>query len=497
MRNKKKKIGLCIIFIVIIIGIYCIITPIFKEKSVEGLSEEYKTFGKDKFETIFVGSSVMFNAVYPLELYKQYGMASFNLGCGAQRMSSSYYIVKQAIREQHPKLIVLDVYLAGIGKDYPQEPAGFTHYVTDALHYPEKLEMINDVLPVNRRLDYIYEMGAYHERWENITKDDFEKIPSGRKGTYGAKVHYYSSPFESFGDVTSEKKELPKETEKYLRKIIELCQENHTEILLTLMPLDYSAQVTDINRSEWQGYWNKVQDIANEYGIRYLNFMYHYDELDLDKEKDTDGGTHLNGWGADKLTSYLGNYIKQNYKLKDVRSDPKYDFMKKDVVKFEKYKKELELASLSDFSEYLDALVKLKNEYADEYDVCFSVRDIQGYFLDDNIIKKMKKIGFINSEILLEKEYHSFIGITGGTENIEKYGGDEAISCDFYTKNKKKIAISSQTLNSGNNSIVQIGGENYSKNMRGFNIVVFDAKSEKVIDSVNFDTHVPEFTCTR
>ena len=262
MRNKKKKIGLCIIFIVIIIGIYCIITPIFKEKSVEGLSEEYKTFGKDKFETIFVGSSVMLNAVYPLELYKQYGMASFNLGCGAQRMSSSYYIVKQAIREQHPKLIVLDVYLAGIGKDYPQEPAGFTHYVTDALHYPEKLEMINDVLPVNRRLDYIYEMGAYHERWENITKDDFEKIPSGRKGTYGAKVHYYSSPFESFGDVTSEKKELPKETEKYLRKIIELCQENHTEILLTLMPLDYSAQVTDINRSEWQGYWNKVQDLS-------------------------------------------------------------------------------------------------------------------------------------------------------------------------------------------------------------------------------------------
>ena len=65
------------------------------------------------------------------------------------------------------------------------------------------------------------------------------------------------------------------------------------------------------------------------------------------------------------------------------------------------------------------------------------------------------------------------------------------------TKNKKKIAISSQTLKSGNNSIVQIGGENYSKNMRGFNIVVFDAKSEKVIDSVNFDTHVPEFTCTR
>ena len=32
MRNKKKKIGLCIIFIVIIIVIYCFITQIFKEK---------------------------------------------------------------------------------------------------------------------------------------------------------------------------------------------------------------------------------------------------------------------------------------------------------------------------------------------------------------------------------------------------------------------------------------------------------------------------------
>ena len=33
--------------------------------------------------------------------------------------------------------------------------------------------------------------------------------------------------------------------------------------------------------------------------------------------------------------------------------------------------------------------------------------------------------------------------------------------------------------------------------MRGFNIVVVDNTTGKVIDSVAFDTHVPEFTCTR
>ncbi len=63
--------------------------------------------------------------------------------------------------------------------------------------------------------------------------------------------------------------------------------------------------------------------------------------------------------------------------------------------------------------------------------------------------------------------------------------------------NRRKIDISSRTLKQGNVSEIKIGAKDYSKNKRGLNFVLYDNETEEVIDAVSFDTHVPEFTCSR
>ena len=491
MIKRYRKIISGIIFLLIFYMIYNLIVPVFEDKSTEKLSKEFYEYPRNTFDVLFLGSSVMMNAVYPLQLYDEYGIASYNLSCGSQRLSSSYYILKQAIRRQNPKLVVLDVYLCGIEEE--AVPEGHTHYVTDVLHYPEKLEMILDVLPANRWIDFIFEMGTYHDRWESLTKADISEGSLYRTGTYGAKLHYWHDDFDSFGQITHDKKNLPTEQEAYLRKIIELCKKNDIDIMLTLMPLDYSAQAGDIKRDEWQKYWNKVQDIADEYGVNYLNFMYHSDELGLDLRTDTDGGTHLNGWGATKLTKYIGNYIVEKYEIPDVRTDSSYDFMKEDLLIFNKHSDMLKLRDQYELEAYLRELKKKKNNYT----VIFSVKDIQGFYLNRNIIEQLKELGFKDADILLEQKYHSFIGIAGlDGGNIELYGGDEYIQYSDKI-NGREILITSSTLNTGNNSCIQIGLTNYSINQRGLNIVVTDKQTGDIVDSVCFDTHVPEFTCYR
>ena len=57
--------------------------------------------------------------------------------------------------------------------------------------------------------------------------------------------------------------------------------------------------------------------------------------------------------------------------------------------------------------------------------------------------------------------------------------------------------MSSKTYTKGNLSEIKIGSKDYSKNKRGLNIVIYDNQKEEIIDSVSFDTHVPEFTCSR
>ena len=42
-------------------------------------------------------------------------------------------------------------------------------------------------------------------------------------------------------------------------------------------------------------------------------------------EDTQDKGDHLNVYGAEKVTSYLGNYLEENYELEDHRNDPTYE----------------------------------------------------------------------------------------------------------------------------------------------------------------------------
>ena len=83
------------------------------------------------------------------------------------------------------------------------------------------------------------------------------------------------------------------------------------------------------------------------------------------------------------------------------------------------------MPSTTNLNEYLEYLEKVDTK---DYMWLVSVKDIQGYFMTENLIKKFEKLGFKSSNILLEKNNHSFIGGVGIEESvIEKYGNDEAI----------------------------------------------------------------------
>lgn len=490
--NKRKMIKFGG-FIACMVLVYHLILPVFESNSLQqGISDEYGRFGKDTFDVILAGSSTIMYGVHPLQLYDEFGIASYSLTTAAQRLPLTYYLVKEALRKQHPQLVVIDVYYAG----YEQTTSvdGHTHLVTDALGFPEKLECVTDVVPRQKQADFMYEFGTYHTRWENLSRADFYGNPN-RTGTYGAKVWYGSIPFDSFGPVDEARAPLPEIADRYLRKTIEMCQENGADVLLTLMPMDYNKVVDngEIDRGKWQKYWNGVQDIADEYGIRYLNFMHHYDELQFDPQDSTDGGTHLNAYSAETLTRYLGTYLRENYTLEDVRQNPSYDFMREDAEQFEDYKTELELKSTKSLGDYLDLL---RNYRSDRYTIFVSVKDIQGYALTPDIIDRLISLGYEGGGILLDKQYHSFIGIIHGADVVEMYGGDEALFYDGEI-NRRKIDISSRTLKQGNVSEIKIGAKDYSKNKRGLNFVLYDNETEEVIDAVSFDTHVPEFTCSR
>lgn len=122
--------------------------------------------------------------------------------------------------------------------------------------------------------------------------------------------------------------------------------------------------------------------------------------------------------------------------------------------------------------------------------VIIVVKDIQGYYIDQNIIEALNGLGFNDTGVLLNEEYHSFIGIYSSGEVVfQQIGGDEAISHVDFIKNHY-ITTKSATWNSGNVADIYVDDVQYSVNNRGFNIVVIDNQTDKLIDSVSYDVCV-------
>ena len=55
--------------------------------------------------------------------------------------------------------------------------------------------------------------------------------------------------------------------------------------------------------------YNRIEEIAREEGIAFINYNEYYDEIGIDFEKDFNDGSHLNYWGSCKFTEYLGEYL--------------------------------------------------------------------------------------------------------------------------------------------------------------------------------------------
>ena len=153
-----------------------------------------------------------------------------------------------------------------------------------------------------------------------------------------------------------------------------------------------------------------------------------------------------------------------------------------------------DIRNINDIDEYF--------EYLSGKDcmVFIAVQDIQGYSLTQKTLDKMKQIGFDeNINILLENEYHSFLGIVNNGQIVtEHIGGDEYIT--YYRKGQVDggdIWMESGTLNQGNCSTIDIRNGHYSVHSRGFNIAVWDNAAKRVIDAVVFDMHTEEVTCLR
>lgn len=278
-----------------------------------------------EYDVLFFGNSHMVNAVFPMELWEDYGITSYNLAGSGSPLPSTYWVLKNALETKAPRLVVVDCY--GVEREGKMAQVSLQHWQMD--HLPlslDKIRMITDVVEEPKdRLEYFLPFAVYHDRWWDLDQADFEKEINKQKG---AEIAFDVVSPQEAAKRPAERVEMESVGGIYLRRIIEECRERKLEILLTYLPFP-------ADEKGWQGALYAEQ-IAQEYGVHYLNFL---DLSVVDLEIDcSDSSSHLNGSGARKVTAYLGQYIREHYDVADHRGEESYGDWEDDYKRYTDYK---------------------------------------------------------------------------------------------------------------------------------------------------------------
>lgn len=356
------------------------------------------------YDVFFVGSSRPMNGIFPMELWADHGIVSYNWAQAGHPPPAYYWVMRLALDYQQPKLMVIDCYgmhfdakttgvfgLMHISMD--SFPLSLTKIraVRDMLDDPSMTEEYNEG-EKRSAFNLLWTFPVFHSRWNQLTQDDFLPQKNLTRGAIANGDIYWD---EFIRDDSEKGRVFDTVGVEYLRRAIEECQSRGIEVLVTFLPLFGDA--------EQQAAAEYAGQIAAEYGVDFLNFFelekanYHVDFAD--------SAGHLNTAGARKITAFLGDYIAERYGIPDHRGEAAYANWDRDFALYTE-KKNAELRAQEDLYHYLMLLT------GDSVDAALFVKDT-ALFADPVVQELLKGLG-VEADMLSEDA--ALIVIRGGGE---------------------------------------------------------------------------------
>lgn len=271
---------------------------------------------RNSADVMFFGSSNVFANVNPAVLYENTGITAYTLAGSSQPIWNVYYYLREAYKTQHPKLVVIDMRSLSYDTDY--------FSIADAYRYIWRLRpsmnkwdaIVCSSENANVSLNMLLGWPIFHTRWREgktlfDNKYNAEKFGAMRMGFYPVYGWNFALGLDYKPNTSTNIFTLREKNDTYLRKTIELAQAEGSEVLLLKTPY--------VQDEYLDGVYNYAEQVAAEYHVNSLNmnkvdFEFSYALCFADNE-------HLNEYGVERATEYLGEYLRNNYDLPDRRGE--------------------------------------------------------------------------------------------------------------------------------------------------------------------------------
>ena len=332
--KKIKSAFKIILFLIIFSVIFSYLSELFSRKALEGTwNNTQKTAGfynaqKNEFDIIFFGSSNTYCSFNPLVLYDESGgVKSYVFATQQQPVWASYAYMKDALKTQTPKLMVLDVLMFSQSEEYYDDGVNYS-FMDDMPFSKNKVELAFASAPPKEALMLLINFIKYHSRWSELTQEDY----TFKRSEAFDYLRGYTLLEETASDAlppdgaTDESAPLGKKQALYLDKIIKLAKRENIPMLFVKAPSN--------ERLSEQKYYNEAEKICKENNIDFIDYNRLYDDIGLVMTEDFYDKSHLNYKGAEKFTRYFWHDIKNRY---SIVPGEKSDDWQKDFEKYKSY----------------------------------------------------------------------------------------------------------------------------------------------------------------
>ncbi|HCI63506.1 MAG TPA: hypothetical protein DFH97_00325 [Clostridiales bacterium] len=251
-------------------------------------------------------------------LCNDYGIGAYKLWGATQPVWNSYYNLVEALKTQHPKVVVLEELCLSHDVEY-YEYANAVKNTMGLRWSRNKVEAIFASYEPEDRLNAFFPLSQYHSRYAELTEEDFHSyFWDNRLSEHNTRDWNAVCPMPEPSE-TTDRQPVGEKQMTYLKKILYLCKKNNIPLLVMKAP--YSAPEAEKARL------NTVNDYLKEEGIPVLDCLTNFREYGFDYATDFgDTAGHLNSTGCAKLTAILGQYLKDNYDLPNRTGDPLFAY---------------------------------------------------------------------------------------------------------------------------------------------------------------------------
>lgn len=327
---NRKELFFVIVFVIVFGLLVSALTFLYYPKwdstnelaQYSGMYEE----DKDTLDVIYLGSCNMYTSMSPTLVWEKYGITGYAMTCPDQSLSTSYYYLKDALKKQSPKVVVVEsLFLqhTSVGETRPKYNRFALDYMPMSMN---KLKLAADLTDLEMQsteevagypsrfttyMSYMFPIIKYHSR-DDVTAEsitdfyDHDEPTFFNKGGW-AQYNYCLEENLTWDEVHNDL-ELNPNAEEYFPKIVELCKDKGIKLIVMKSP----------NYMRWghdDTYTKTSREYVKSFGIPFIDMQ--SDKYNDFENYDYGYGTgRLNIYGMKRLSLKMGDYLVNTMGLK-------------------------------------------------------------------------------------------------------------------------------------------------------------------------------------